>query len=337
MYVNITDNITEFWLYLFQLRFVSKKESFKMSGKKKLTQEELRKVMNNTKKKLGVEKKKIHSPLAKYNSLGQLTCAICKSVISNELVWPTHLNSKKHKENINLAKQDLEKAKSAVSAQKRSASPFREPHPVKKIKSILKNSNPSAVHQPKPKSGLPDDFYDKPSSSTTTNGTMNSAVNGVVNGKPNFPQMPPISKESSESVKAEEEKDEDKQQKGKENPASLPEGFFDDPVLDAKIRNVEYKNPMDEEFEKFMKVIKEEEAQANQIMADDQEEATVKRQEDVIEEQMQRLSRVMDLVKLKEKMKAAEKKQEIKENESSSSDDEDFDEFIDWRAKKSFK
>lgn len=94
---------------------------------------------------------------------------------------------------------------------------------------------------------------------------------------------------------------------------------------------------MDEEFEKFMKVIKEEEAQANQIIADDQEEATVKRQEDVIEEQMQRLSRVMDLVKLKEKMKAAEKKQEITENESSSSDDEDFDEFIDWRAKKSFK
>lgn len=37
-----------------------------MSGKKKLTQEELRKVMNNTKKKLGVEKKKIDSPLAKY-------------------------------------------------------------------------------------------------------------------------------------------------------------------------------------------------------------------------------------------------------------------------------
>lgn len=36
-----------------------------MSTKKALTQQELRKIMNNTKQKLGVQKK-IESPLAKY-------------------------------------------------------------------------------------------------------------------------------------------------------------------------------------------------------------------------------------------------------------------------------
>ena len=57
----------------------------------------------------------------------------------------------------------------------------------------------------------------------------------------------------------------------------------------------------------------------------------------VIDEQYQRLLKVMDLVALKEKMKQAERKNGNTGNESSSSDDEDFDEFLDWRAKKSYK
>ncbi len=39
---------------------------------------------------------------------------------------------------------------------------------------------------------------------------------------------------------------------------SLPEGFFDDPKLDAKARKVEYKDPMAEEWEKFQKSIQKE-------------------------------------------------------------------------------
>ena len=171
-----------------------------------------------------------------YNSLGQITCVICKCVISSESVWPVHVNSKKHKENINLAKQELERAKSVVSAPKRPASPeFREPQTVKKLKGILKNA--PATPLPKPKSELLDESYDKPSCSTTKNGTMNGTINGVMNGKPSFSPMPLSSRELSESAKIEEEKNEDKQQKGKENPAPLPEGFFDDPVIDARVIN----------------------------------------------------------------------------------------------------
>lgn len=45
----------------------------------------------------------------------------------------------------------------------------------------------------------------------------------------------------------------------------------------------------------------------------------------------------MDLVRLKEKMQSIDRKQENLEKESSSSDDDDVDEFLDWRAKKSYK
>ena len=43
------------------------------------------------------------------------------------------------------------------------------------------------------------------------------------------------SDESVESIKAEEDKEEEKQQTGKENSTVLPEGFFDDPIQDAKV------------------------------------------------------------------------------------------------------
>ena len=48
--------------------------------------------------------------------------------------------------------------------------------------------------------------------------------------------------------------------KGKKGPkgSSLPEGFFDDPKLDAKARKVEYKDPMTEEWDKFQKTIQKE-------------------------------------------------------------------------------
>lgn len=56
-------------------------------------------------------------------------------------------------------------------------------------------------------------------------------------------------------------------------------------------RNVEYKDPMEEEWEKYQKEIKEEDAQSAQIIADDQEEATTERQMEEIEEQMRHWSR----------------------------------------------
>lgn len=151
-----------------------------------------------------------------YNSLGQLTCIICKITVNNEAAWPIHINSKKHKENIENAKQQLEKAKSTVSGQKRSSSTLQESQPVKKVKGILKNSS---------KSQLPADFFDnKPQAekNDSTKGKSNSLKAST-------------NVESAEIIANEEESENDNQSKVKDNSSVLPEGFFDDPILDARV------------------------------------------------------------------------------------------------------
>lgn len=122
----------------------------------------------------------------------------------------------------------------------------------------------------------------------------------------------------------------------------LPEGFFDDPVKDAKIRNLEYKDPHEEEWERFQKEIKEESTVSNAIIAEEQEEATTERQIEEIDEQILKWSRVLDLEKKKEnicakvKQKAKMRMDDSSESESNDSDDDktDIDDLLDWRAKR---
>ncbi|XP_035734335.1 zinc finger protein 830-like [Vespa mandarinia] len=303
-----------------------------MSIKRKLTQEDLRKAMSEHKKKLEIVKK-IESPLAKYTDAGQLMCILCKSIVRNETVWVVHINSKTHKENVILAKKtklEIERhsTTNVSTTLRRPGSPLEGNITNKKIKVILKNpSKPSA------QSNLPADFFD------------NSSKQSCVTSTP----VMPITQESKSSLEVtndaenrihtdiENDIDKEKEKARDVNQAALPEGFFDDPILDAKVRNVEYKDPIEEEWEKFKKEIKEETAQSAQIIADDQEEATTERQIDEIEEQIRYWSRVMDFVKRKEQVQATDRKQDNIEGDTSSGDEAEFDEFLDWRAKNSYK
>ncbi|CAK9820759.1 Zinc finger protein 830 [Anthophora plagiata] len=303
-----------------------------MSLKRKLTQDDLRKAMNEHKKKLGAVKK-IESPLAKYTDAGQLMCILCNISIRSEAVWPVHLNSKSHKENIVLAKKTkLETDPLKLQKFKRPTSPSQEASANKKIKGILKNSTPQSAQVP---SNLPSDFFDN--SSKQSNGTIPVSTSVIIKVSENDKEL--VHEKDLKTAETEDEKDKEKEkEKSKDivQPA-LPEGFFDDPVLDAKVRNVEYKNPIEEEWEKFQKEIKEETAQSAQIIADDQEEATTERQLDEIEEQIRHWSRVMDLVKRKEQVQATDRKQKNTDEDVSSGDETEFDEFLDWRAKNSYK
>lgn len=157
-----------------------------------------------------------------YSLSGQITCIICKINVCNEASWPIHINSKKHKENIENAKKQLEKAKSTISGQKRSASSLKEPQQIKKVKGILKNANPQTAQV---KSVLPEDFFDNKQS---------SRKNGLKNDKSSS-EKASTSVEPVECMITEEENEEDRQLKGKDNASALPEGFFDDPVLDARV------------------------------------------------------------------------------------------------------
>merc|ERR1719245_2606023 len=116
----------------------------------------------------------------------------------------------------------------------------------------------------------------------------------------------------------------------------LPEGFFDDPVLDAKARGVEYKDAEEAEWEAFQKEIAVEVAVSAQMTAEEQLEETTDRQLEEIDDQMRAWSRVRDIEIMKdeveEKLKVkktvtAEVKQE---NSDDDLDEESLEEFLDW-------
>lgn len=250
--------------------------AYRLENKKKLSQHDLRRLMNEQKQSRTVDSNKIDSPFAKYDN-GQLTCVLCKSIVRSENVWKVHINAKQHKDNLQLAKQLKEKIENQtktkksdheerVAGLKRSIEDMRSEVPEKKLKGILKNSSTATTliavkdneilnEKPhKEKSSIPDDFFDSKSKSVKT-------------------KIPEV--------------DNDKMQVDE----TLPEGFFDDPVKDAKARNLEYKDPVEEEWDKFQKEIKEAEVQSTNIINEEHEEATVERQIDEIDEQIRNWSR----------------------------------------------
>ncbi|VVC40211.1 Hypothetical protein CINCED_3A008648 [Cinara cedri] len=177
--------------------------------------------------------------------------------------------------------------------------------PPKKLKGILKN-----VKTP-PVPSVPVDFFQSPiSSSPMTN----------------------VEEETEDKVEEQPEIVDENLDKGE-----LPKGFFDDPMLDAKIRKEEYVSSLDEEFMKFQKEIKEENMLSEQIMADNEDEATYGRQVEEIDEQIKNWSKVIELEKKREKVMASVSQHtnsmEI-DQENENSDGSDLDDlYIDWRSK----
>ncbi|KAJ8353604.1 hypothetical protein SKAU_G00211710 [Synaphobranchus kaupii] len=80
----------------------------------------------------------------------------------------------------------------------------------------------------------------------------------------------------------------------KENTAeALPEGFFDDPVTDAKVRKVDApKDQMDKEWDEFQKELRQVNSASEAIVAEDDEEGRLERQIDEIDEQIECYRRV---------------------------------------------
>lgn len=246
--------------------------AFKLA-KKKVSQHDLRRIMQEQKQSRGSEDfPKVDSPFAKYDDDNYLNCQLCKKRIANPKLWKVHVNSKQHKDNILHAKMLKEKLENHVkppvvpTIQERVAN-LKE----RKLKGILKNSSATAAAQvtsstaaiepssPEPttsKSAIPDDFFDA-KKKPETNGPSSSAAG------------------------------DDKMQVDD----AIPEGFFDDAKKDAKARNVEYKNPIEEEWDKFQKEIKEAQVESVAIINEEQEVSTVERQIDEIDAQIKNWSR----------------------------------------------
>lgn len=191
-------------------------------------------------------------------------CILCKSIVRSESVWPIHINAKQHKENVAEAKRLKDLVASGASKRPLSPEPTQS---TKKIKGILKNGSQSNETNI---SSIPDDFFD---SKKPTN-TVIQPVNFKLPIE-KTPQNEPMEVDTSNNP----------------NNEVLPEGFFDDPKQDAKARNLEYKDPIEEEWERFQREMKDVNSVSDTIIAEDQEEATTERQIDEIDEQIRNWAR----------------------------------------------
>lgn len=328
-------------------------------GKKVVNQDELRRLMREKKKKQQDEgQKRVESPYAKYNSLGQLSCVLCNVQVKTEILWQAHVLGKQHKDKVSElieVKQstgDVPEAPQTSTLKRKAAEP--EVHDGKKPKAsgadflqgktgtsgpgaglgLLaghydddeeeedkeSGKGPSDVNQPGlATGGLPSDFFD-------------SSVPGTAS-------TPTVSHSGSIS-KAEAEK---KPIEKKDNMAeTLPEGFFDDPVRDAKVRNVDTpKDHMDKEWEEFQKEMRQVSSASEAIVAEEDEEGRLERQIDEIGEQIECLRRV-EVLRNKQAVKDKVKKKapgEERHLEGSGADEEEDEEELmnvlgrDWRAK----
>lgn len=223
-------------------------------------------------------------------------CVLCKSVVRSEDVWKVHVNTKLHKQNVELAKKSAsimpppssKPPATSTTATKRMAPPPVSEVPAKIPRGILKNSGqtsntPAQITETQTsstdKNALPDNFFDNPLQNSTNfyeaTLTKTSIKTNLVSIKRNID-----SEETNTDASTESHKDE-----------TLPEGFFDDPIKDAKARHSEYKDPVEEEWEKFQQEIKAASDFSNAIIAEDQEESITERQIDEIDEQIRNWNR----------------------------------------------
>ncbi|KAM4552299.1 zinc finger protein 830 [Odontesthes bonariensis] len=330
-------------------------------GKKVVNQEELRRLMRE-KQRQNADKKRVESPFAKYSSLGHLSCVLCNVQVKSELLWPAHILGKQHKEKVAELKGGKSQSVVPQSETVKRKAPDNENVIVKKAK--------PASGAGQSGSGLPGDFFeksgDKKSDSTKKSAGL-SLLAGVYDeddggteeaGEANpttqkvegtglpadffdssIPSTPAISHSGSIAKADVQEKSTEKKDNSAE---ALPEGFFDDPVRDAKVRNVEApKDHMDKEWEEFQKEIRQVNTKSEAIVAEDDEEGRLERQIDEIDEQIQCYKRVELLRDKRDVVKSktlARKHEQMEIEESIEEEGEDEEELLgllaqDWRAK----
>lgn len=216
-------------------------------------------------------------------------CVLCKTVVRSEDVWKVHINAKQHKQNVEIAKNSVsmpppsaKPAQSTAVATKRMAPPSTSELPAKIPRGILKNNTKSSdVEETQSnKNALPENFFDNPNPKSFYEATLTKT--SIKTNLVNIKRITDTDKadEASSEMAIDQHKDE-----------TLPEGFFDDPIKDAKARNSEYKDPVEEEWEKFQQEIKTASDFSNAIIAEDQEEAITERQIDEIDEQIRNWNR----------------------------------------------
>ncbi|XP_041264030.1 zinc finger protein 830 [Onychostruthus taczanowskii] len=350
------------------------------AGRKQVRQEELRRLMRE-KQRQNAGKKRIDSPFAKYNSLGHLSCSLCNAPVKGELLWQTHVLGKQHRERV--AELKGTKQTATGSAAGASSHPLKrktvetENTDLKKIKGTDEKPHTSSsglpadffdeaeqdsasVHLSKgPRPSLLSGNYDDDDDDEEEEQEQSSKSSVVhkteippptqeviANSLPAdfFDTKTPAAPIVSHSGSIQKAEVQEKVIERKENTAeALPEGFFDDPEVDAKVRKVDApKDQMDKEWDEFQKAMRQVNTISEAIVAEDDEEGRLDRQIGEIDEQIECYRRV-ELLRnrqdeLKEKLKEAMRlraAQEKEEEDVGSEDEEELQDLLsqDWRVK----
>ncbi|XP_054314354.2 zinc finger protein 830 [Pongo pygmaeus] len=358
------------------------------AGKRVVNQEELRRLMKE-KQRLSTNRKRIESPFAKYNRLGQLSCALCNTPVKSELLWQTHVLGKQHREKVADLKGAKEasqgsSASSAPQSVKRKA-PDADDQDVKRAKATLvpqvqpstsalptnfdkigKEFIRATPSKPSGLSLLPD-YEDEEEEEEEEEGdgerkrgdaskplsdaqgkehsvSSSREVTSSVLPDDFFSTNPPKAPIIPHSGSIEKAEIHEKVVERRENTAeALPEGFFDDPEVDARVRKVDApKDQMDKEWDEFQKAMRQVNTISEAIVAEEDEEGRLDRQIGEIDEQIECYRRVeklrnrQDEIKNKLKEILTIKELQKKEEENADSDDEgELQDLLsqDWRVK----
>ena len=276
----------------------------------------------------------ISHPFAKYNASGQLQCVICCLQIPNDKAWAVHVLTRKHKDTMSSMKIAATKTSRREPVSKVVVSSNQS----KKLKSILKTTH-SIPASPPPdvitrnevvtssqSNDLPSDFFDT-SSPPLAHST-------------DTPTDKPVEEEYN-STRNTESVSEDNKGEGKLSEV-LPEGFFDDPKRDAKVRGVKPEEAMEKEWESFQKLIENDNEQSEFIVAQQDQIDQLERDFSETHQQNGFYTRAEELRKQQENIISSEMEVtvtlpargnrsdvELSDNEGSNSDSEPE---LDWRA-----
>nr|XP_056713237.1 zinc finger protein 830 [Euleptes europaea] len=357
-------------------------------------QDELRRLMREKQRQTEAagKKKKVDSPFARYNSLGNLSCSLCNVPVKSELLWQTHVLGKQHKEKVAQVKGLKQSAPGptldASSSLKRKVADTESPEQ-KKAKAAVDSLQTVA-------SGLPGDFFSqtKPAdaerdSSKDSNRSLllegyeeeeedeEEEEEEMTEAKKHSSKLPlspavqdttpaPLQKAAAATVGASDHLEnktaaapvhlvshsgsiqkaevQEKIVERRENTAeALPEGFFDDPEVDAKVRKVDApKDQMDKEWDEFQKAMRQVNTVSEAIVAEEDEEGRLDRQIGEIDEQIECFRRVEQLRDrqeiMREKLKEALRlraSQAREDDDLGSEDEGELQDLLsqDWRAK----
>lgn len=293
---------------------------------------------------------KIDSPLASYDSDGNLSCRVCGCRL-RENQWTTHLLSKDHKNHIEALKAAALKAKTLTSKKRKDVE-----HQEFKEAEILSPARPNESSEDSPAKRIKEDVSQRTDKQllkrdliTKLEEEMNDGEDAMdptqdeelVKSEDAGSNLPPgfFDASSSHNTQITEEP----------TISSLPKGFFDDPQADAKARSVTFVDPMDEEYAQFQKLISSETFRSETMVQEDLESFQQEKTVEEIDEQIDKWKKIDRLEQqLEQKMKQSFVKQSKVKHEgyqecddgSESEEDTDDDKLsclLDWRRKGGFK